>query len=150
MKTRTYELMFIVDPDLDEEKSSALLQRVHRYLQEGKGTVIRTEDWGMRRLAYPIQHKREGHYYLMYFEMPAANVKQFERSILLAEGIMREIIVRVEEIPGRPEGEAKVAEESSGAEASPTTEAASAESEAAPPTEEASTPEGKSAASENA
>jgi small subunit ribosomal protein S6 len=137
--------MFIVDADLDEEKNAALLQRVHRYLKEGEGTVIRTEDWGVRRLAYPIQHKREGHYYLMYFAMPPANVKQFERSILLAEGIMREIIVRVEKIPAGPEPE-PVAEESA-----PTAkEEAPAVEESAPAPEEAtSAPEETAPASEN-
>ncbi len=145
MNTRNYELMFIVDADLDEEKNAALLQRVHRYLKEGEGTVIRTEDWGVRRLAYPIQHKREGHYYLMYFAMPPANVKQFERSILLAEGIMREIIVRVEKIPAGPEPE-PVAEESA-----PTAkEEAPAVEESAPAPEEAtSAPEETAPASEN-
>ncbi len=145
MNTRNYELMFIVDADLDEEKNAALLQRVHRYLKEGEGTVIRTEDWGVRRLAYPIQHKREGHYYLMYFAMPPANVKQFERSILLAEGIMREIIVRVEEVPAGPEPE-PVAEEST-----PTAEEeAPAVEESAPAPEEAtSAPEETAPASEN-
>ncbi len=145
MNTRNYELMFIVDADLDEEKNAALLQRVHRYLKEGEGTVIRTEDWGVRRLAYPIQHKREGHYYLMYFAMPPANVKQFERSILLAEGIMREIIVRVEKIPAGPEPE-PVAEEST----STAEEEAPAVEESAPAPEEAtSAPEETAPASEN-
>ncbi len=145
MNTRNYELMFIVDADLDEEKSAALLQRVHRYLKEGEGTVIRTEDWGVRRLAYPIQHKREGHYYLMYFAMPPANVKQFERSILLAEGIMREIIVRVEEVPAGPEPE-PVAEESA-----PTAEeeAPAVEASAPAPEEATSAPEEAAPASEN-
>ncbi len=149
MNTRNYELMFIVDADLDEEKNAALLQRVHRYLKEGEGTVIRTEDWGVRRLAYPIQHKREGHYYLMYFAMPPANVKQFERSILLAEGIMREIIVRVEEIPAGPEPEPEpepVAEESA-----PTVEeeAPAVEESAPAPEEAAPAPEEAAPASEN-
>ncbi len=145
MNTRNYELMFIVDADLDEEKNAALLQRVHRYLKEGEGTVIRTEDWGVRRLAYPIQHKREGHYYLMYFAMPPANVKQFERSILLAEGIMREIIVRVEEVPAGPEPE-PVAEESA-----PTAEeeAPAVEASVPAPEEATSAPEEAAPASEN-
>jgi len=144
LSTRTYELMFIVDPDLDEATSEALLQRVRRYLAEGEGEVIRTEDWGMRRLAYPIQHKRDGHYYLMYFAMPPANVKQFERSILLAEGILREIIVRVEEVPGGPEEEAE--------EAAPAAEPVPAEEESAvsPPAEAASAPEEANATSDAA
>ncbi len=145
MNTRNYELMFIVDADLDEEKNAALLQRVRRYLREGEGTVIRTEDWGVRRLAYPIQHKREGHYYLMYFAMPPANVKQFERAILLAEGIMREIIVRVEEVPAGPEPE-PVAEESAPAVEE---EAPAVEESASAPEEATSAPEETAPASEN-
>ncbi len=148
MNTRNYELMFIVDADLDEEKNAALLQRVRRYLKEGEGTVIRTEDWGVRRLAYPIQHKREGHYYLMYFAMPPANVKQFERAILLAEGILREIIVRVEEVPEgpEPEPEPEVAEVSAPQVEEETPAPAAV---AAPPEEEAQPAEETAAPSEN-
>jgi len=94
---RTYELMFIVDPDMGEEAAETLLQRIKGYLESGNATVAEFKDWGLRRLAYTINRKRDGHYYLVHFSMDSGKVKELERNILLAEGIMRELIVLVEE-----------------------------------------------------
>ncbi len=93
---RNYELMFIVDPDLGEEEVTSLLERVRRYVENADGTVFKLESWGLRRLAYPIQHKREGRYYLMHVALNPRKVGEFERSLLLLEGMMRELITRYE------------------------------------------------------
>ncbi len=111
MVKRTYELMFIVNPELNEEESKALLQRVQDYLAEADGDVLKKDDWGVRRLAYPIQKHHEGHYYLLQFSMDSSNVKEFERRILLAEEIIRELVIRLQEAPPTPEP--AVSEESS-------------------------------------
>ena len=94
---RNYELMFIVDPDLGEEATETLLQRIKGYLESGNATVAEFKDWGLRRLAYTIKRKRDGHYYLVHFSMDSGKVKELEHNILLAEGIMRELIVVMEE-----------------------------------------------------
>ncbi|MDY0020070.1 MAG: 30S ribosomal protein S6 [Anaerolineae bacterium] len=94
---RTYELMFIVNPDLGEEAAETLLQRIKGYLEAGNATIAEFKDWGLRRLAYAINRKRDGHYYLVHFSMDSGKVKELERNILLAEGIMRELIVLMEE-----------------------------------------------------
>jgi len=96
MEQRTYELMFIVDPELGEEATSALLERVQGYIEDNEGEVIGFKDWGLRRLAYPIKRKRQGHYYLTYFSILSNRVQEIERSLLLAEGILREMIVIAE------------------------------------------------------
>ncbi len=103
MVKRYYELMFIVNPELDDEATEALLERVRGYINEAAGTIIKLDDWGMRRLAYTIERQREGRYYLMHFGMDTERVKEFERRLLLAEGILREIIVRLEQEPVAPE-----------------------------------------------
>jgi small subunit ribosomal protein S6 len=95
--------MFIVNPELNEDENKALLQRVQDYLAEADGDVLKKDDWGMRRLAYPIKGHREGHYYLLKFSMDSSNVKEFERRILLADGIIREIIVKLKEAPTAPQ-----------------------------------------------
>ena len=110
MVTRNYELMFIANPELDEESAEALLQRVRGYLEEMRGTIVKFDDWGMRRMAYAIQNHREGHYYLVRFTMNTDQVKEFERRLLLVEGVIREIIVRLDEevVPPEAEVEAKI------------------------------------------
>lgn len=89
--------MFIVSPALDEAATEALLERVRGYLAQAKATLIKFETWGLRRLAYPIQHQKEGRYYLVHFAAEPRAVKEFERNLLLAEGILRELIVRLDE-----------------------------------------------------
>ncbi len=97
--TRNYELMFILDPELSAEETQTLLDRIQGYLTEADGQLLHIEDWGVRRLAYAIQHRKEGHYYLLYFSMDSVKVPTFERNLLLVESIMREIIVRTETVP---------------------------------------------------
>ncbi len=98
MALRNYELIYILDPELSEEEIETLTTRFESYLEEGNGTIIRRESWGPRRLAYPINNKREGRYYYMQFSMESRNVKEFERNLLLAEGLMRELIVRIDTV----------------------------------------------------
>ncbi len=87
--------MFVVDPELGEDELEALLQRVKNYMNETAGTITKTENWGVRKLAYMINNRREGRYYLMNFTMESGQVKAFERNLLLVEGLMRELIVRL-------------------------------------------------------
>lgn len=98
MALRNYELIYILDPELSEEEIETLTTRFEGYLEEENGTIIRRENWGPRRLAYPINRKREGRYYYMQFSMDSRNVKAFERNLLLAEGLLRELIVRIETV----------------------------------------------------
>jgi len=96
---RNYELMFIINPELDEESTEALVERIRGYIDEAEGTIIKFDDWGLRRLAYTLKNQREGHYYLVHFQMDTDQVKDFERRLLLADGVLREIIVRLEKEP---------------------------------------------------
>lgn len=99
MVTRSYELMFIVSPELPEENLEALLNRVQTYLHDAGATVLEFRNWGTRRLAYAIKGFREGRYYLTRFNMPTDAVKDFERRLLLIEGILRELLILVEGVP---------------------------------------------------
>jgi small subunit ribosomal protein S6 len=88
--------MFIVNPELGEEETEALLQRIRGYLVDAGGDVTFSDDWGVRRLAYQIKGQREGHYYLTRFTMDSGEVKEFERRLLLAEDVLRTLIVRLD------------------------------------------------------
>jgi len=95
--TNKYELLVIVNPELSEEELEALLQRVRGYLAEADATVFSFKEWGLRRLAYTLKGHKEGRYYLVHFAMNTSKVAAFEHSILLAEGILRELITRLED-----------------------------------------------------
>ena len=98
---RTYELMFIVHPDVDGDDLSAVIERTGDLVGRNSGKVTQVELWGLRRLAYPVQKQWEGQYVLMQLELEPYGVAGLERALGLLEPVMRHLIVRVE--PGRSE-----------------------------------------------
>lgn len=89
-----YELMYIIAPDMSEEKREELIAKFRAYV-EGKGGKIEGVDkWGMKKLAYQINFKSEGFYVLMKMEMPATEVDAMSKLMNITEGIMRHQFVR--------------------------------------------------------
>jgi small subunit ribosomal protein S6 len=88
--------MFILSPELSEEEVENLLERIRGYLAEAEGQVFSEESWGLRRLAYSIQDHREGRYYLVHCTMNPLKVTEFERQLVLLEGLLRELVTRFE------------------------------------------------------
>ena len=68
---RRYELMLVLRPDLADDKVQGTLERTARAIAAGGGQIVKQAPWGRRRLAYPIDHHREGSYYVILFEAPA-------------------------------------------------------------------------------
>ncbi len=90
--TGKYETIFIVNPKLDDEASVAVVEKF-KTLVEKHGSNIEVEDWGKRRLAYPIQDETEGRYTLMRFESAPAFPAELDRIYKITDGLMRSIIV---------------------------------------------------------
>jgi|SRR5579884_2825960 small subunit ribosomal protein S6 len=93
---RRYELMLVLRPDLAEDRSSAVLERVTRQIQESGGQIVKVAPWGRRRLAYEIQHYREGVYQIILFEAPPESIRELEKTILITEEVLRHLVVRLE------------------------------------------------------
>jgi small subunit ribosomal protein S6 len=102
---RSYELVFIVHPEVDEDGLVAVTEKVEGLIKRNDGKVTRIEPWGLRRLAYPIQKQWDGQYVLMRLELESQSVVGLERDLGLTEQIMRHLVVRVEE-DTKPPGEA--------------------------------------------
>ena len=104
-KKHNYELLFIIDPTLSEEDKENLLNRVKGYLEQADGEVFSFKSWGLRRLAYTLKNQKEGQYYLVQCAMTPEKVSEFRRSLILAEGVLREMVIRVDEEfpPEKPE-----------------------------------------------
>jgi small subunit ribosomal protein S6 len=92
-----YELVFIVQPVIEEEPLNALVERMGKAISDLTGQVAQVNNWGRRRLAYPIRKHREGLYYLIEMDMPATAIRNLEKSIKMMEDVMRYLIVRKEE-----------------------------------------------------
>jgi len=101
---RTYELMCIVQPELDEEGMTALNARIAEIITGTGGEVISTEVLGRRRLAFPIRKKTDGVYVLTYANLDTPGMAELQRRLRLTEEVIRYLIVRPDEddipVPG--------------------------------------------------
>ncbi|MGM9612329.1 MAG: 30S ribosomal protein S6 [Butyricicoccus sp.] len=93
--TGKYETLFIVNPTLGEEEVAAVADKF-KALVEANGTVDKVEDWGKRRLAYPINDLTEGYYTLIQFTSVPSFPAELDRIFKITDGIMRSIIVTLD------------------------------------------------------
>ena len=92
-----YEVMFILDPTLDEEKKESAIDTVKGRIESNNGTVGEADKWGNRKLAYPIQKKNEGYYVVLPFEAEPTLPKELDRRLRISDLVMRHIIVNKDE-----------------------------------------------------
>ena len=90
-----YETIYIADPSLDEEATAALVGKF-KALVEANATLGVLEEWGKRRLAYPINDMPEGYYVLMTFSGKPDFPAELDRVYNITDGIMRSLIIAVE------------------------------------------------------
>jgi small subunit ribosomal protein S6 len=91
---RPYEILFVLKPDLEEEATTAAIDRFANLIQQNQGSVEQISRWGKRRLAYEIAGYREGYYTLILFQGEPATAKELDRVMLLTDEVLRHIIVR--------------------------------------------------------
>ena len=87
-----YEAIYILNPALTEEQTAAMVEKF-KGVVEANGTVTEVDEWGKRRLAYPINDLMEGYYVLMTFTAAAAIPAELDRIFRITEGVMRSMIV---------------------------------------------------------
>ena len=92
----SYEVLYILNPTLGEEETAALVARF-KELAEGHGSVTEVDEWGKRRLAYPINDLEEGYYVLMTFTADPAFPAELDRLMRINVSVMRSIIVAKDE-----------------------------------------------------
>ena len=94
---RTYEIMFIVRPDVEEPELDKLIETVSGYVTTGGGTVKTTEKMGRRRLAYTVKKFNDGFYVLLIVDWPASLIAEIERRLRVSEQVIKYITVRMDE-----------------------------------------------------
>jgi len=92
---RNYELICIVQPDLDENAFNGVLDRVKGWVAESGGSVDKVDLWGRRRLAFPIRKQREGQYVLFNVSLNPAATAELERNIRFQETVIRHMLTLV-------------------------------------------------------
>ncbi len=93
--TGKYEVLYIIDPAQGEEGIAALVEKF-KAMVEAEGTLTEINEWGKRRLAYPINDLPEGYYVLMNFESKPDFPAEMERVMKITEGVMRCLTTTVE------------------------------------------------------
>jgi len=91
-----YEFTYIINPILNEHQIKDLIQKVNSLIEEHEGTILDLEEWGSRRLAYPLKKKRNGYYVNMYFDAPGGFIARLERSMEIEDNILRYLTLRMD------------------------------------------------------
>ena len=86
-----YEVLFIIDPALEDEKKEATIEAVKDIIAS-EGEVGNVDVWGMRKLAYPIQKKSEGYYVVIEFKAEPTLPKELDRRLKISDNVMRHLI----------------------------------------------------------
>jgi small subunit ribosomal protein S6 len=109
--THQYELMVILNPEIDERQVGANLDKFLKVITTDGGTIENIDIWGKRRLAYEIQKKTEGLYAVVAFTATSAATQELDRQLKLNEQVMRTKVLRAEEAIALIESERVRAEE---------------------------------------
>jgi len=91
---RDYEMVAIINPELDEEGVSEIIDRVSQSINSRGGAVAEIKKWGRRKLAYPIRKFMEADYVLARFQLMPQSVKELETEISASEDILRYIVIK--------------------------------------------------------
>jgi small subunit ribosomal protein S6 len=140
---RDYELGFILNPEVSEEQTRAILERIEQIVKNYDGQVVKVNQWGRRRLAYPIEHHRDGYYVFIDMILTPETVLELDRTLKVSEEVMRHLVKRRDPKAvqkEREEREARAAAAAAHASATPGSEP-EAEVELQTPVELAADPE---------
>ena len=88
-----YEAMYVITPELEDEAVKGIIEKYTGIITANGGEIEKVDEWGRRRLAYPINYKTEGYYVLMTFVSGPAFPRELDRKLRIAEGVMRSLIV---------------------------------------------------------
>lgn len=91
---KNYEIMFILSTQLTEEEKKANVELVEATLTKAGATEVKTEIWGDRKLAYPIQKKENGYYVLTTFQIEGTKLVEVETKLNITETILKYMIVK--------------------------------------------------------
>jgi small subunit ribosomal protein S6 len=95
---KIYELVVLFNLEAEEEKIDALMKRIHDLIEKNSGELLKSENWGKKRLAYTINNLREAIYFYEEFKLPASVVAEVDRILKINEIVVRHMIVKKPDI----------------------------------------------------
>ncbi|HET8851914.1 MAG TPA: 30S ribosomal protein S6 [Ktedonobacteraceae bacterium] len=106
---RDYEIGFILNPEVSEEQTRTILERIEQIVARYDGQVIKVNQWGRRRLAYPIEHHRDGFYVFIDTILTPETVSELDRTLKVSEEVLRHLIKKRDPKTVQKEREARAA-----------------------------------------
>jgi small subunit ribosomal protein S6 len=92
---RDYELVLVFSPEVAEDGLDAAIGKVNQFITERGGSLPTVEQWGKRKLAYPISHFVEGSYVLTRFKLKPSLTKELEKNLEIAEEVLRHLLLKL-------------------------------------------------------
>jgi small subunit ribosomal protein S6 len=131
--TRDYELGFIISPEVSEEETRSILDRLGQIVAQHGGQIVKVNQWGRRRLAYPIERHRDGYYVFIDMILTPETVIELERTLKVSEVVLRYMITKRDAKAVQKEREEREEREARAAAAAAAAAAKAAENAAAQP-----------------
>ncbi len=94
---RKYETIFILRPDLEEDKITEMVEKFKSLVEKSGGEITKLDNWGKRRLSYEINHIKEGFYVVAKFNSESEVTNEIDRIFKISDNVIRHIIVREDE-----------------------------------------------------
>ena len=92
---RDYELMCVLNPGIEDEGIAGAVERVKRFVDQNGGSMTHEEQWGRRKLAYPVEKFTEGNYILMRLQLEPTHTEELEHTLKMTEGLLLHLLVRL-------------------------------------------------------
>ncbi len=96
MNRKMYELTYILTSVLTSEQTAEVVARVNEIIEGAGGSITEVDEWGTRKLAYPIDKKRNGYYVNLYFEGPGTIIPRIERALTIDDNVLRSLILAMD------------------------------------------------------
>jgi len=90
---KQYECMYVLKPDMEDEAREAAMSKFSGIVTKDGGEIVKVDEWGKKRLAYPINYIEDGYYVLMYFKSGPDLPSELERNFKISDDIMRYMVV---------------------------------------------------------
>ena len=94
---KNYEVMYIVNASVEEEKRVALIENLHNIITTAGGSIVKVDEWGLRDFAYEIEGMTKGYYVVPTFTADNAGVKEFDRLMRINPNVVRYMIVNLDQ-----------------------------------------------------
>lgn len=94
---KKYEVMYILNASLEDEKRVALIDSLHAIITEKGGKIEKVDEWGIREFAYEINHMNKGYYVVTTFEADNEAVKEFDRLMRINANVVRYMNIKIDE-----------------------------------------------------